>query len=478
MTIKTTLLPHQQPAVDKLLRISIGALYMEMGTGKTRTALEIVQRRHEAGRLDAVLWLCPCSVKANLAADLDKHADGWRDIISIYGIESLSSSARLALELLSRVSSGQRYMLIVDESNLVKNPDAIRSQRVTLIASHCKYRMILNGTPISKNEADLFAQWYLLDWRVLGYLSYHAFAANHLEIDPDTHRVKRALNVDYLVKKLSPYSYQVKRTDCFELPPKRYYERTWYMTCEQEQEYDDAYYQLMLQLDELKPATIYRMFAGMQAVISGLSLDFSDPKHFKTKQMFSALYDNPHICALSRMLREDIADEKAIIFCKYTHEITSVSEMIAKEYGEGSAVTMYGSDSLEKRRKNIALFTKSARFLVANKACAGYGLNLQFCRNVIYYSNDWDYATRIQSEDRVHRLGQERDVHIYDMVCADSLDVRILSCLNRKELLLDNIKRELSSANDKKESLLRSFFFGKRKQKGGSDDAGKSLLDD
>ena len=93
-------------------------------------------------------------------------------------------------------------------------------------------------------------------------------------------------------------------------------------------------------------------------------------------------------------------------------------------------------------------FEESAQFLVANKVCAGYGLNLQFCSYIIYYSNDWDYATRSQSEDRVHRIGQEKNVHIVDICAADTLDERILKCLWRKEGLVDNFKSEIEKQKD------------------------------
>lgn len=474
MILKTNLMDYQEVGVEKLLPLKIGALYMEMGTGKTRTALEIIVRRYEKGKLDKVVWLCPCSVQGNLKADLDKHSDGWQDIICISGIESLSSSVRLYSELLSTITP--KTMLIVDESNLVKNGLAIRSQRIVALAEHCKYRMILNGTPISRNETDLFNQWYILDWRVLGYQSYYAFAANHVEYDDVTHRIRRTLNTDYLVAKIAPYSYQVKRSECMKLPNKEYLAWYWDMTSEQEAEYERVANILLMDVNEVLPSTIYRMFSGLQAVISGRYVNV-DTEHFTTAQMFAEIDDNPHIIALNQLLQKHIGEDKAIIFCKYTHEIDDVLSLLRREYGAGSAVSVYGEDSLKTRQANIELFRTSTQFLVANKSCAGYGLNLQFCHNVVYYSNDWDYATRIQSEDRVHRIGQSETVKIYDMVCDNSLDVRIVSCLQRKEMLLDSIKRELKkSGAEEQRAFFRGLIFGNRKNRGVLND-GETLQD-
>ena len=202
MKLITNLYDHQRKAVEKLERITIGALYMEQGTGKTRTALELIKKRLDAGKVGKVLWLCPCSVKENLRRDLLKHCSDI-SMITICGIETLSSSIRVNSELLDMVQNNKVY-LIVDESNLVKNHRAKRTQNITRLAGYCKYKLILNGTPISKCEKDLFSQWYILDWRILGYKSFWSFAANHLEYDERVPgKINRCLNIDYLVRKIA-----------------------------------------------------------------------------------------------------------------------------------------------------------------------------------------------------------------------------------------------------------------------------------
>lgn len=443
MVLKTSLYPWQAAAVDKLLPIRVGALYMEMGTGKTRTALEMIRRRLDAGKLDHVLWLCPCSVRENLKEDIRKHADGALAMIAVYGIESLSGSLRL-YELLLRYVTAGRTMLIVDESNLVKNHKAIRTRRITTLAEKCRYRLILNGTPISRNEADLFSQWYILDWRILGYRSFWSFAANHLEYDPEIPgKIRRTLNTDYLIEKIAPYSYQVSMADCHSLPGKRYHSRICVMTDAQEAHYDEVVDRLIAEIDERRPDTIYRMFSAAQDIISGLWVDLG--KHIHTRPMFSDPADNPRIRELTDLT--DTLDGRVIIFAKYTHEIRSILSVLP------SAVPFYGGLSAAKREESLRAFRDGrARFLVANKACAGYGLNLQFCHQVIYYSNDWDWATRIQSEDRVYRIGQDQTVDIYDISALRSLDQKILRCLTRKERLEDAIKRELKASNGERQA--------------------------
>lgn len=110
----------------------MGALYMEQGTGKTRTAVEIIHRRKE--QIDRVLWLCPCSIIDSIKADISKHCEWDQERLWVYGIESLSSSMRLYDKLLKFVSSGT-CMMVVDESNLVKNDLAIRTRNIIRLGS-------------------------------------------------------------------------------------------------------------------------------------------------------------------------------------------------------------------------------------------------------------------------------------------------------------------------------------------------------
>lgn len=450
MRLKTELYPHQIRAVEKLLPIRVGALYMEMGTGKTRTALEMIYKRLEAGKVKHALWLCPCSVRENLKEDINKHAEGALAHIAVYGIESLSSSIRLFEKLLEYVKASPT-MLVVDESNLVKNFKAYRTQRIIALSQFCKYRMILNGTPISRSEVDLFAQWYILDWRIFGYRSFWSFANAHIEYDPEIKgKIKRVLNAEYLTSKISPYTYQVSLADCFELPNKKCYEYTYSLSYEHRSHYMEVVNQFLAELDEQHPSTLYRMFTAAQDIISGLYVENING-HIHTSPMYSEPLDNPRIQRLLEVI-EDI-DGQVIIFAKFTHEIRAILQVLP------DAIGFYGTLSHKERIRNLQAFKAGkARFLIANKSCAGYGLNLQFCHNVIFYSNDWDYATRIQAEDRIYRLGQEHKVEIYDIVAARTLDCKILRCLERKENLSDEIKGRLKQENNRK--IYKSWIMG------------------
>lgn len=442
MKTYTELLPHQVAAVEKLRHLKVGALYMEMGTGKTRTALELIKLRLDAGKIDQIIWLCPCSVKGNLQRDIKYHSDLCNsDIITICGIETLSTSIQTNLDLLKK--AGKRTFLVVDESSLVKNPYALRSIHITHIADKCQYKLILNGTPVTKFEADLFSQWKILDWRILGYRSFYSFAANHLEYDPDRPgRIVRALNIEYLSRKISPYTFQCRKKDAFTLPPKKSSEVGFFMTPEQDEMYEFVIERLLFDLDEMRDAAIYQLFGALQSVVSGFSVKIDENNHVIRVPMFAIPESNPRVDLLLSQIRNIPGEDKVLIFCTYTQEIHDIADALERKY-PNNTVTFYGEVPQKVRQERIENFRHDKRFFVANKNCGAYGLNLQFCHWIIFYSNDWNWGTRAQAEDRVHRYGQNHIVNIIDLEAYNSIDQQILRCLHRKEALVDSFKSEL-----------------------------------
>ena len=213
--------------------------------------------------------------------------------------------------------------------------------------------------------------------------------------------------------------------------------------------YEEVADKLLFELDELEPATIYRLFSGLQAVASGKQLTFFKDKntkrnsHFKATEFFENPLDNPRTKCLMNMIDTE-NDDKTIIFCNYTSEITALCSILGTK-----AIRFDGTISQKTRFKNINIFKNNPNvlYLIANRACAGYSLNLQFCHKIIYFSNNWDLATRLQSEDRVHRIGQTEDIQIVDLYAEYTLDNRIADCLYRKESLADRFKNLLKESD-------------------------------
>ncbi|MFW6030690.1 MAG: SNF2-related protein, partial [Halanaerobiales bacterium] len=250
MNLKTKLMDHQQKAFDKLKDIKACALFMDMGTGKTRTTLEFIEYRLKQGKITNVFWVCPVSCKENLRIDIEKHTnysvntiEKYNDeLICIIGTESISMSEKIRIKLLNLLKNNPENYLIIDESHMIKNYDTNRTKFINKnLIKLSKYRAILTGTPVTQGIWDLYTQFYFLHPKILGYHSWHSFASNHLEYsDKFPGMIVEAHNTDYITKKINPYVYQVTKDECLNLPNKSYSYRSVYFD-----EIEEEYYNLI-----------------------------------------------------------------------------------------------------------------------------------------------------------------------------------------------------------------------------------------
>jgi SNF2 family DNA or RNA helicase len=136
---------------------------MEMGTGKTQVAVELINQNKKY--IDYVLFFCPVSTKKNLAEEI-KKCNICSVEFEIFGWETLSQSDRKYLELLDRIES-KKLFIVADESSFIKNGSTKRFKRLLNISKNSLFRIIMNGTPIIKNEIDLYYQMEFLSPKIL-----------------------------------------------------------------------------------------------------------------------------------------------------------------------------------------------------------------------------------------------------------------------------------------------------------------------
>lgn len=157
----------QSIAVEKLRRYKVGALFPDPGWGKTRSACALVR---DIPCADFVLYLAPYQ-SINRSTEAIPHevelSGGVNAPIKYIGVESLSNSDRLYLDLRRELGSARRPVVIVDESLKIKNFEAKRTRRVIELGKLAEYKLILNGTPLSRNLLDLWAQMEFLSPKIL-----------------------------------------------------------------------------------------------------------------------------------------------------------------------------------------------------------------------------------------------------------------------------------------------------------------------
>jgi SNF2 family DNA or RNA helicase len=460
----TNLYSYQQQAVDKILLSRVGGLFMEMGTGKTRCAIELVALRQE--RINRVVWFCPVSLKTTIAYEIRKHTDS-RDICIfdadttirtlprafwyIVGIESMSSSDRVVLAANRLITTST--FVIVDESSYIKGHCAKRTERITQLSARARYRLILTGTPLSQGVVDLYAQMKFLSPKILGYNSFYSFAHNHLEYS-DKYRgmIVRAHNVGWLAAKIHPYTYQVTKAECLDLPRKIADWRGYKLSYTQREAYEQAKWEMLMEMpvDEIDSYVIFKLFTALQQIVSG----------FWNRQGQQLEFPHERLDILLDVIRDIPADAKVIIWCKFVYSIQAVTAMLQKEYGPDSVALYYGKLSEKERDAELARFRQSARFFVATQSTGGHGLTLNEAHYVVFYENGFKYSERLQAEDRCHRIGQMQPVTYVDITATDSIDERIRANLAKKQNVVRDFKHKVDAIKNDKRAEVRKKLEG------------------
>jgi SNF2 family DNA or RNA helicase len=464
----TDLLPYQVDAVNKLLPTRIGAEFMAMGTGKTRTIIELVKLRQR--KIDKVVYFCPVSLKATVKMQLFEHttltgADIYifddktntRNIPDaswyIVGIESMSDSIRIITAVNKLVT--EHTFVIVDESSYIKGHYAWRTRRITRICERARYRSILTGTPISQGVIDLYSQMYFLSPKILGYSSFYSFAANHLEYsDKFPGMIVRSHNLEYIAAKIKPYVYQITKEEALNLLPKLYETRYFYMSDEQRQTYEDTKNKIFNEWEladdsEISSIMIFRLFSALQQIISGFYNERLDKikrgKKREEKKWKFHTFENSRLKGFMDAIDEVPPNDKIVTFCKFQYDVDSMRVALEHKYGPDSYSYFCGRLSQQERNWQIEKFKSESRFFIVNQASGGHGLNLQDVAHFeIFYNDNFKYSEREQAEDRCHRLGQLFPVTCMSLHCINSIDDRIAKALAKKGNAVEAFKDEIN----------------------------------
>lgn len=459
---KTQPYDHQRKALIDSWAADYYALFMEMGTGKTKVAIDTMAVLYEAGKIDSALVIAPKGVYDNwvkneipthLPDRIDRKLVRWTpsktvkyetelwDLIAekfdglkifVMNVEAFSSSRGLNIAEAFLIHNPNN-ITIIDESTTIKNRNAARTKNLTALRKRSKYRRILTGSPITKSPMDLFSQCMFLDEKALGFNSYFAFQARYANVQRRTmgHRSFQQVvgyrRLDELSVKLDKFSNRILKEDCLDLPPKVYTRRDVLLTPEQERLYVQMKKLALAKLEsgELSTTTsVLTQIMRLQQICCGFLQPDDGPIELIPNNRLNELLD----------VVEEIQG-KAIIWASYTHDIKAISEALRDKFGEDSVATYYGATPQDERQEIVNLFqTKDSplRFFVGQPRTGGYGITLTAATTMIYYSNSYDLEIRLQSEDRAHRIGQTNKVTYVDLVSPNTIDEKILAALRTK----------------------------------------------
>ena len=459
---KTKPFEHQQKALDDSWSAEYYALFMEMGTGKSKVAIDTMGMLYEAGKIRAALIIAPKGVydnwvKGEIPSHLPEHIDRkvvrWtptdtkkfqeemKDLvferfdglkIFVVNVEAFSTprGTRAAFKYLETNKSN---MVIVDESTTIKNRKANRTQNILKLLNLSKYRRILTGSPVTKSPMDLYSQCLFLNEKALGFSSYYSFQNRYAVVQKRTmgprafQEIVAYRRLDELNEKLNRFSNRILKEECLDLPAKMYIRRDVPLTAEQEKAYVQMKKLALAKLDNGELATtasVLTQIMRLQQICCG---------HIQSD-------DGELVTLASNRYKEliDVAEElqgKAIIWATYTHDIQQIASALRDRFGPGAVATYYGETAQDERQDIVDKFQDKdspLRFFVGQPRTGGYGITLTAANTVIYFSNSYDLEIRLQSEDRAHRIGQDKKVTYIDLVSPKTIDEKILKALRGK----------------------------------------------
>lgn len=398
----------QKRAYSKFSKLKVGALFMQQGTGKTRVAVEL------ANTTDAslVLFIVPNALKDNIKTEIEKWQIEKPYFIETY--EGVASSDRRYTELIERLKAEDKVMAIADESIKFKNRHTKTTDRMMKLREFTEYRLALNGTPITRDEWDLYSQMNWLSPKILNMsedeFKWTFFRQVKFKRKGERERVFyefSEVNANYLQELIAPYIFQVdlnfgkKESEAEEMvsPSLEAYEK--YIKLKEE---------LLDNIAEAGDMYFVNMLRQMEVVM------FSDEQRIK-------------------WIANDVKDKgQIIVFCNYLKEVEIISNEI-------DCYVITGE--VKDRAEIIESFKNDNKPLVITLGTGSFGLNLQFCNQIAFASLTFDYGKIDQAKHRIKRLGQERDITYTYYESPFGLYNMIKSNLSRKKSLKQFIKEAM-----------------------------------
>jgi SNF2 family DNA or RNA helicase len=459
-SFQTTPYAHQKEVLESSWNETVWAYFLEMGTGKSKICIDNAAILFERGEIDTLIVIAPKGVYRNwarievpehLPERIERDLAVWRpspnksekkaltDLLEpsealkilIMNVEALSTAkGQRFLEALLKATTA---MLAVDESTTIKSPKARRTKTLLKLGALARYRRILTGFPVTQSPMDLWAQARFLDERLLGDCgdNYYQFQYRYAVMKKRTmgshtfNQVVGYRNLDTLSELIGKFSSRILKEECLDLPPKVYLRRNVTLTDDQERIYMQLKEYALAHLDDdefMTTPNVLTQLLRMQQVLSGHTMS-SEGNLFEIK-------DN-RLSELQNCLDE--MDGKTIIWSRFRYDVKRITEALSTDHGPESVVSYFGDTSDDERTQAIESFQNGeARFFVGNPQTGGMGITLTAAQNVIYFANSFDLAIRTQSEDRAHRIGQEKSVTYVDLIAEGTIDEKIVTALRSK----------------------------------------------
>lgn len=434
-TFVTKSRPYQLDALRFLRGRPHAGLSLPPGSGKTKLYIEDLECSVLEKLIEGAIFFCPNSIKKNLPDELKAHGCMDFDLqiykpskketirkwilmpskkpkLLVMATESLSSGD--GFEIAVKFLASGKFGLYLDESHFIKTHSAERTKKMLKLAELAPVTRIGTGTMILKGLVNAWAQMQVVSKDIFQQ-SFFAFRNRYAKMGG--YKAKQVVgdqNADEFFELVRPFIYCRTKDDILsDLPEKIHQRRFVEMTTEQRRLYEGLKTQGLVRTEngEVSYTNALTRELRLQQITGGfiggelLGVD-QNGVHFKTEA--SAIPGkNPKFDEVLQVLEDH--EGKVVIWCRFIPEILGL-ENVLRERGI-RCVKFVGQGMKDDDREAAKVAFRDdpeIRVFLGQIRTGGTGLNgLQVAQVSVYLSNDFSLVSRIQSEDRTHRIGQE-----------------------------------------------------------------------
>lgn len=446
---------HHQLSTAERVIIHMGGraiLADEVGLGKTIEAGLILKEYILRGQVQKALILCPAALiwqwyqelkdKFLISAGIQRTEYDWErsDIL----IASLDTAKRNPhADILKNIPYD---IVILDEAHRVKNE---RTHNYRFIQSLSKtYKLLLTATPVQNDLRELYNLVHLVSPGMLG--TYRQFRREHME-DRRTVRHPQALRsqLERIIvrNRRGPETVELtpRHVQFFQLDPLRD-EWNFYQALEHAFSGGDGDFSADRVQIALTRILLLReaCSSGMACAVTLQRLAQRNPdsplsqRFVQLAEQAQSLTDQIKLQTVLNLVQE--LDDQVIIFTEY--RATQAWLLWKLQQRNIPAMGFSGDLSASRKEWTKELFRRHGRVLVSTES-GGEGLNFQFCCHVINYDLPWNPMKLEQRIGRIHRLGQTRPVHVYNLTIRGTIEEHIMYLLQDKIRLFEMAVGEL-----------------------------------
>lgn len=404
------LFPFQQDIVRWALHLGKAAIFADCGLGKTPMQLEWAHQvaTYIGGN---VLILAPLAVSHQTAREGDKF--GIKVHVSRSGDDIEPGINITNYEKLHQYDPHDFVGIVLDESSILKAFGGVLRKQITEFASFIPFRLTASATPAPNDLVELTNHAEFLD-----VMSGKEIIALFFTQDGNTThawRLKGHAKQDFW-KWMASWSVALRRPS--------------------DLGYDDNGFVLpechvrRHTVDLVNP-----LDAGMLFAVQATTL--------QEQRKANRVSLDDRVALAAEMVNK--SDESWLVWCNLNDESSALADAIP------DAVEVRGSDSNEHKENAMLGFSDGVhRVLVTKPSIAGFGMNWQHCRNVIFVGLSHSYEQYYQAVRRVWRFGQENEVNVH--IITSSVDGPVVDNIMRKEKqamnMFDNIAKHMSMEAD------------------------------